>query len=668
MHIRKISLANYGAYYKKHEFDTSTTDQKSIIIIGGLNGSGKTTLFESVMLCLYGDGGKSRKAYEQRLKDLMYKPQGAHMVNVDDDTSVEIEFTIHSNGVTTEYAIERKWHTSGSANISNAKIVEELHIRKRKVDKQSKYKELEIDRDQWQAFVNGLIPLGVADLFFFDGEKISKMAEDTEDTVIKVSFNSLLGLDMVDKLQTDLQTNLARSLGNSTGKDAQIKKEHDVLIAQKSTEETRNGRLQENKIEKEAEMQRLHSEKNTIESKVEERGGGFAQKRQELKNLLAIQRESIEGVSKKLVEVCSAELPLATIPDHMYELETQIISDRKSLLEDVKVEASTYTASRIMDAAAPKLNKKNLEVISKIISQSILKSKNAQIVLDFSDKQQDVILSTIKNSTRAKNMTRGLAQKYSETREKISKLEVALASAPLDDEIGPWISKMNQIYQEKGRLESEIDFIEEQISISESKIKHISRKIKTILDTEYKNEKNKRMAKLTKTIQNILEIYAKRLRKQKIKLLEKYISESIVILMHKDLIKKVTINPESFAITLYDTGNTEIPRQILSSGEKQMLATAVLWGLAKTSGRPLPFMIDTPLARLDIKHRNILVETFLPAASHQTIVFSTDSEIRKEEYDALTEDIAKAYVIQYDKNTNGTHAKPGYFWDKNEIQ
>ena len=35
-------------------------------------------------------------------------------------------------------------------------------------------------------------------------------------------------------------------------------------------------------------------------------------------------------------------------------------------------------------------------------------------------------------------------------------------------------------------------------------------------------------------------------------------------------------------------------------GELQMYATAIVWGLAKTSGRPLPFVIDTPLARLDI--------------------------------------------------------------------
>jgi DNA sulfur modification protein DndD len=50
---------------------------------------------------------------------------------------------------------------------------------------------------------------------------------------------------------------------------------------------------------------------------------------------------------------------------------------------------------------------------------------------------------------------------------------------------------------------------------------------------------------------------------------------------------------------------------MLSKGELQMFATAIVWGLAKTSGRPLPFIIDTPLARLDEEHRANLINFLL---------------------------------------------------------
>ena len=35
----------------------------------------------------------------------------------------------------------------------------------------------EVDESQWQTFIEGLIPLGIARLFFFDGEKIVRMIE-----------------------------------------------------------------------------------------------------------------------------------------------------------------------------------------------------------------------------------------------------------------------------------------------------------------------------------------------------------------------------------------------------------------------------------------------------------------------------------------------------------
>ena len=72
-----------------------------------------------------------------------------------------------------------------------------------------------------------------------------------------------------------------------------------------------------------------------------------------------------------------------------------------------------------------------------------------------------------------------------------------------------------------------------------------------------------------------------------------------------------------------------MPKERLSAGEKQLMVVSLLWALAICSRRKLPVIIDTPLSRLDSKHRMALLQTYVPNASDQTNVLSTDSEDRK---------------------------------------
>lgn len=102
-------------------------------------------------------------------------------------------------------------------------------------------------------------------------------------------------------------------------------------------------------------------------------------------------------------------------------------------------------------------------------------------------------------------------------------------------------------------------------------------------------------------------------------------------------------------LPLYDQTGQALAKQRLSEGEKQIFAIAVLWGLARASARPLPAVIDTPMARLDATHRQHLVERYFPHASHQVILFSTDTEVDRHYYQELQPHIARAYHLNYDE-------------------
>ena len=104
------------------------------------------------------------------------------------NSSVELTFSYAISGKLHEYCIKRSWTEL------NGKITEDLKI----------FKDLNIienlSYEQAQGFLNELIPIGVSDLFFFDGEKIAQLAEDDGGNILSDSVKKLIGLDVIEKL------------------------------------------------------------------------------------------------------------------------------------------------------------------------------------------------------------------------------------------------------------------------------------------------------------------------------------------------------------------------------------------------------------------------------------------------------------------------------------
>ena len=163
-------------------------------------------------------------------------------------------------------------------------------------------------------------------------------------------------------------------------------------------------------------------------------------------------------------------------------------------------------------------------------------------------------------------------------------------------------------------------------------------------------------------VRSVLSKYTNELTQAKLSGLSDAIVETFNYLSHKpDRIKRVHINPKTFGVTLYDTYNQPLAKEELSAGEKQIYTTALLWSLAKTSGKPLPMILDTPLGRLDTSHRELLVERYFPYVSHQVILLSTDTEIDENLHTLLKPYISHTYHLEYYKLGALTTIEEGYF-------
>ena len=190
--------------------------------------------------------------------------------------------------------------------------------------------------------------------------------------------------------------------------------------------------------------------------------------------------------------------------------------------------------------------------------------------------------------------------------------------------------------------------------------------LKSYTDKALEKQNNEHIIKSSAKVQTTLQLFKERLTLKKLNKLEGEVTECFRYLLHKsDLVHRVAIDTHNFSLSLYDPQGETVPKHRLSAGEKQLLSIAFLWGLARVSGRNLPIAIDTPLGRLDSSHRNNLVERYFPTASHQVILLSTDTEIRQNELQQLTEPdaIAHQYLLQYNPDERQTTVHGDrYFW------
>ena len=667
MLFSKIILENYGVYKDRQIFDFTSSSEKPIILCGGTNGAGKTTLFNSIMLCLYGQDSfekrTTKKDYEEFLKRKIHRYLGSKTVA--DFAAITIEFEYYHQGKVENYSVSRLWKND------DGKIIENFSIKKNgeKLDS--------IDESQWHQFIRELLPRGVARLFFFDGEKIVKIAkEGNEDIEIKSSFDMLLGLDLVEQLKSDLEINLMR---NMKGGAKEIQEKKDELDTELGQLEKNISELMIKRERKTVELDEIQKIVDEYEEKISRLGGGYATQRHELQNKESVLKEKTVNIEENIREICLDALPFSMIPKQLEELVEQINQDQeitKNQFEKQSLEKNLSQVSKEInedefwnDFKADSNLKK--EISSKIeeLFQEKISSKSSEIqnpIIDLSPNDTVKILDTIKNiDTVLLSKLENHTIEYNKITEELQKIETALNNAPNDDEIGPLIAKLNSEHEKIGVIKTEFDHLDQKIHEQTSLIGLKKSALRQIVDEKYKQKASETNLQVTRDVQNVLDLYSSKLREKKLQLLEQYLIEAIQVLIHKeDFVEKVVIDKKTFAMTLYRKNNQEMLKDELSEGEKQMFATAVLWALAKTSGRPLPFMIDTPLARLDVEHRGKLVETFFPSASHQVVIFSTDAEIDEKYYAQLKPFISKSYLMKYDSGSGSAKVEEGFFWEQ----
>ena len=257
-----------------------------------------------------------------------------------------------------------------------------------------------------------------------------------------------------------------------------------------------------------------------------------------------------------------------------------------------------------------------------------------------------------------------LRQELNREQERLTAAERALGKAPKEDQLVPLKKTLDELKQKLWENARKLEDEEDDLKHLEREKEEVKRRLENLEQKTKDFEKLSEKQSWVMKVQQVLSSYQAALMFSKAEQLATCIRDRFALLWRKgDKAKRVEVCPEGFTVTLYDKSGVVIPRKDLSAGEKQMYAVAVLWALADVSNRPLPLVIDTPLARLDSEHRKRLVNTYFPNASHQVVVLSTDTEIDQPLLEQLKPHLSHTVCVEHNIEDGETALSEGYFWE-----
>jgi len=655
MILHRVTLENVGVYRGRHTIDLTPPDaEHPVVLVGAMNGAGKTTLLGAVQLALYGARARgierTRKGYKTHLKELINRS-----VDPSEGAAVELEFERRIDGNPVRYQIRRGWRNGGS------EVSEMFQVH-------CNGEPDALLAEHWDESIDSFLPARLAHLFFFDGEQIERMADEEEATKLLASaFQSLLGLDLVERLKEDLTTleRRKRLSLRSPEDQARIKALQDeVAEAEKRCQKTHDTL---------AEIKAKHAQKSGQLEKLRERfkheGGEHFLKREERE----MQRGDLEAkllqAKEALLEVVAGPAPFLLIPDLLEQARSQAEREhhaqRDRIVAEAEIQRDTTVLAELASHLAPDALKTVTAALEKHRPQrdSLAVEPILQADEGFCDRLTELMRDELPVACRDLAQLSGEIERLEDD---VAEVDRLLAAVPDTDAIA---RLQQEITQTEGALEAlakDIAESEEQHRAAQLELslrqRTLNKDLEKHLDATEDSEHDHRVIKKIPKVQTTLETFRQRVVARHIGSLEHAIYESFQHLARKPkLLGSISIASDTFRMTLLDPEGSIVPFQILSAGERQLLATAILWGLAKVSGRPVPLVIDTPLGRLDSHHRSHIVQRYFPAASHQVVLLSTDEEIVGRYLEMIRPAVGREYLLEFDSDISSSTSRAGYF-------
>ena len=647
MKLRELTINNFMPYKGEQNIRFPEHETQNVMLLFGDNMRGKTSFLNSIRWGFYGT------ALGRHLRTI---PR-VNLVNMDAaaegnwSTSVVLKFNHGERLYELRRQITKKEYISEPRN--DADFEESVGLR---IDGEV------LTADKITNEINQVIPEEISRFFLFDGELLQEyenllIEESEQGKKIKEHIEQALGVPALVHGRDELKA-LLKTARNLQAKDAKKNKE-----LQQYAEQQRQLEIQLTSLEKDQEdIKAQRTEKQNEIDAIDD----------ELKNTEAVQRKKSE-LERLIGEKKATDRQLVSLMDEQRQLLKTAWKDilfnsvspildglrsqrdgiqsaisRKATLEnkikELKATLDDPTCPTCRQEIPSDKMSKIRDSISQLMAESELSVVNVDDVAGLNRKIDQ--LSKIQSHGEGERIVKlGIKQRQYDVQlitieTKLDEIEEEIRGYDTD-QIMRQREKRNQLSILLSRIENDLNKLKREIEENQNKQDHIATLISKSAGAQ--GQLSSRRVNVCQELEQIFSEGINQLRDALREEVELFASKAFAELTTEKTYSGLEIN-HNYGLSIIDHEGRTLKER--SAGAEQVVALSLIDGLNKTARKSGPIIMDTPLGRLDPKHRSNVLR-YLPKMAEQVVLLVHEGEIDpKRDLINFAERIGARYQIE----------------------
>lgn len=663
MLFHRLSLQNFRQF-RNESLEFAQGGDSNVTVIHGQNGSGKTTLLNAFTWILYDEVSFT-------LRPNALASQGA-LAEVDNGETIRVEGVLEFEHEETEYTLTRwvEYQKQSADDYTGEPIDESLLLEYREPDGTRG------SRNNPERAIEQMLPERLSNLFFFDGEYITRLSETRGQGEVRSAIRNVMGLTILERsidhlsevesrfeeeLEEYADTELQELLSRSQELNAEIEDLEQTIDAKEDSRDKLAKEIKSinSKLAEMEETKDLEEERSRLEGELEETENDIKSINDEIEQTisktghLVFAMPAVEKTAKDLDELRErGEIPSElsnSFVDGLLERGECIcgrpLEEESEAYEHVKSHRSNVDSEGFDQAA--------IRIISHLEE---IKNERAEYFTE--------IQSLLERRSELRDRETELAERIDEIEGQLEDITSA------DPETGETPQELQQARKQKEddreKYISEIARLEERLEQKEGQLEDVENEIAEARQEKSEAELARRRRQATAAVRKQLESSFDELQHRVRDWSDTLVSETFAEVASKDYEAEIT---EDFELRIRDHIEDEYLEVEKSRGERQIASLTFIASLTQIarerylstseseyfSGGIYPIVMDSPFGSLDDDHRR-QVSRVVPRMAEQVIVMVTDSQWRGPVANELSDVAGKQYKLDFDPGD-----KPGEY-------